>query len=121
VPYGWIARDTRPGLFRLGDQAAVIPSLAGEGIAIALASGAMAGRHWLARGADGAVAFQRELAARATRPVRTARLAWAIAENPFAAALGLALARRVPPVVRWLMQASRLEPDAPLARARAAP
>jgi flavin-dependent dehydrogenase len=43
VPYGWSARDTEPGLFRLGDQAAVIPSLAGEGIDIALASG-MAGK-----------------------------------------------------------------------------
>jgi flavin-dependent dehydrogenase len=121
VPYGWIARKTEPGLFRLGDQAAVIPSLAGEGIAIALASGAMAARFWLARGAAGAPAFQHELAARARAAVRTARLAWAIAENPFAAALGLAVGRRVPPVVRWLMEASRLAPDAPLARARAAP
>jgi flavin-dependent dehydrogenase len=121
VPYGWIARDAETGLFRLGDQAAVIPSLAGEGIAIALASGAIAARHWLARGAEGAHGFQRELAARAAGPVRTARLAWAIADNPPAAALGLALARRVPPVVRWLMQASRLAPDAPLAQPRAAP
>jgi len=121
VPYGWIARDSERGLFRLGDQAAVIPSLAGEGIAIALASGAMAARHWLEHGADGARGFQRELAARAARPVGAARLAWAIAENPFAAALGVAVARRVPPVVHWLMQASRLEPDAPLAPARAAP
>lgn len=121
VPYGWIARDTQPGVFRLGDQAAVIPSLAGEGIAIALASGALAAQHWLARGADGARAFQRELAARAARPVRTARLAWAIAEIPFAASLGLALAKRLPPLVGWLMQASRIAPDAPLAQPRAAP
>jgi len=121
VPYGWIARDTEPGLFRLGDQATVIPSLAGEGIAIALASGAMAVRHWLARGPEGAHGFQQELAARARGPVRAARLARAIAEHPFADALGLALARRVPQVLRWLMQASRLEPDAPLAQPRTAP
>ena len=121
VPYGWIARSTSPGLFRLGDQAAVIPSLAGEGIAIALASGAMAARHWLERGADGAAAYQRALAARVAEPVRTARLAWAIAERPLAASLGLAVARRVPPVLAWLMDASRLLPDAPLAQARAAP
>ncbi|HEY6816817.1 MAG TPA: FAD-dependent monooxygenase [Croceibacterium sp.] len=120
VPYGWIARDTRPGLFRLGDQAAVIPSLAGEGIAIALTSGAMAARHWLERGADGAPAFQRALATRAAGPVRTARLARAIAESPFAAALGVALAQRLPPLARWLMQASRIEPDAPLAQPLAA-
>jgi flavin-dependent dehydrogenase len=121
VPYGWIARDTEPGLFRLGDQAAVIPSLAGEGIAIALASGTLAARYWLARGADGARAFQHDMAARTAGPVRTARLAWAIAENPFATVLGIALAGRVPPVVRWLMQASRVEPDAPLAQPRPAP
>ena len=121
VPYGWFARATRPGLFRLGDQAAVIPSLAGEGISIALASGAMAARHWLARGAEAAFAYQRELAARAAGPLRTARLAWTLAEHPFAAALGLALAGRIPPVLSYLMRASRLEPDPPLAHLRAAP
>ena len=121
VPYGWIARHAQPGLFRLGDQAAVIPSLAGEGIAIALASGALAARHWFARGAEGAPAFQRELARRAAGPVRTARLARTIAESPFAAALGVGVARRFPPLVRWLMQASRVMPDAPLAQPRAAP
>jgi flavin-dependent dehydrogenase len=121
VPYSWIARATWPGLFRLGDQAAVIPSLAGEGIAIALASGAMAAQHWLERGPEGAATFQRDLATRVAAPVRTAKLAWALAETPLAASLGLALARRVPPVVGWLMRASRIEPDAPLAWARPAP
>ena len=121
VPYGWIARSTEPGLFRLGDQGAVIPSLAGEGIAIALASGAMAARHWLERGAEGAQPYQRAFAARAAAPVRAARLAWGIAERPLAAALGLAVARRVPPVVGWLMSASRVVSDAPLAQARGAP
>src|SRR3546814_8830196 len=38
VPYGWRATGTQPGVFRLGDQAGVIPSLAGEGIGIALDS-----------------------------------------------------------------------------------
>jgi flavin-dependent dehydrogenase len=121
VPYGWIARTTRPGLFRLGDQAAVIPSLAGEGIAIALASGSLAARHWLERGAAAAPDYQRALAARVAAPIRTARLAWAIAEHPLAAALGLGLAQRVPPILAWLMDASRILPDAPLAQARAAP
>ncbi|PAV67634.1 hypothetical protein WR25_10284 [Diploscapter pachys] len=39
VPYGWRERGGAAGLFRLGDQAGVIPSLAGEGMGIALASG----------------------------------------------------------------------------------
>ena len=121
VPYGWIARDTAPGVFRLGDQAAVIPSLAGEGIAIALASGALAARHWLKGGAEGAAAYQRELAALATRPVGVASVARAIAENRLAATQGIALAARVPPVLRYLMRACRLEPEPMLARSPARP
>src|SRR3546814_3428315 len=31
VPYGWRTAESAPALFRLGDQAGVIPSLAGEG------------------------------------------------------------------------------------------
>src|SRR3546814_3909256 len=49
VPYGWRATGTQPGVFRLGDQAGVIPSLAGEGIGIALASAQCAIRHWRER------------------------------------------------------------------------
>ncbi|HYD24187.1 MAG TPA: FAD-dependent monooxygenase [Croceibacterium sp.] len=116
VPYGWIARETRPGLFRLGDQAAVIPSLAGEGISIALASGAAAARHWLERGAAAAAAYQREMATRAAAPVRAARIAWALAEHPLGAALGIALAERFPPLLRTLMRASRVAPEPALAQ-----
>lgn len=44
VPYGHLPSATAdvPGLFRLGDQTAVIPSLAGDGIAIALQSAQLA-------------------------------------------------------------------------------
>src|SRR5690606_5255080 len=121
VPYGWIVRDTAPGVFRLGDQAAVIPSLAGEGIAIALTSGPLAARHWVAHGAGGAADYQRELAGRAAGPMRIARLARGAAESPLAARLGVALARRVPPVVDWLMRASRLDAEPALAPAPARP
>jgi flavin-dependent dehydrogenase len=80
VPYGWRARDTAPGLYRLGDQAAVIASLAGDGIAIALESGCQAGKAVIA--GDGAEHFQKLFARRAARPLAIAeRLRWA-AENP---------------------------------------
>ncbi|WP_439599133.1 NAD(P)/FAD-dependent oxidoreductase [Falsiroseomonas sp.] len=41
VPYGYLHRGGAgsPGLFRVGDQVAVVPSLCGDGIAMALASG----------------------------------------------------------------------------------
>ncbi|MDH7637769.1 NAD(P)/FAD-dependent oxidoreductase [Sphingomonas oryzagri] len=43
VPYGYLHRDsTDDRVFRLGDQAAVIPSFCGEGMAIALRSAALA-------------------------------------------------------------------------------
>jgi flavin-dependent dehydrogenase len=121
VPYGWLARTTDPGLFRLGDQAAVIPSLAGEGIGIALASGTMAARAWLERGAAGAGDYQQRLAAVARRPMAAGALARHLAESPLATRLGLGLARHLPRLLRTLMEASRIEPDGSLAQAPAAP
>lgn len=83
VPYGWRARDTRPGCFRIGDQAAVIASLAGDGIAIALASGRAAAKAWLGGGgAASAPAFQRAFARRAFRPIMVAEQLRHTAERP---------------------------------------
>lgn len=82
VPYGWRARDTRSGLFRLGDQAAVIPSVAGEGVGIALASAQSAVDHWLASGAEGALAHQRMFAGRAAMPLRLAGLVKGLGSRP---------------------------------------
>jgi flavin-dependent dehydrogenase len=49
VPYGWLHRaGQEPAPFRVGDQLAVIPSLCGDGVAIALASGAGAAAALLA-------------------------------------------------------------------------
>ena len=60
VPYGYqTGSPAADGLFRLGDQAAVIPSLTGDGMAIALHSGRTAAETWLA-GADSA-AYHRTL------------------------------------------------------------
>jgi flavin-dependent dehydrogenase len=89
VPYGWRARSTSPGLYRLGDQAAVIASLAGDGIAIALESGCEAAAALIGGRSSGD--FQRRFAARAAQPVAVAeRLRWA-AEHPFPRAPMMAL------------------------------
>lgn len=72
LPYGWRATRTAPGLYRLGDQAAAISSLAGEGMGIALASAASAVRHWIAHGAAGAPEWQAGFARQVRRPVATA-------------------------------------------------
>jgi flavin-dependent dehydrogenase len=92
VPYGWRARATTPGLFRLGDQAAVIASVVGDGIAIALASGRAAAQAWVAGGPAAAPAFQRAFATRAARPLALAEFARAVAERP----------RLAPPILAML-------------------
>lgn len=96
VPYGWIARQTIPGVFRLGDQAAVIPSLAGEGNGIALSSGIMAAQGWMA--GETPQAFQARLARATKRPVGIAQQLWHWGERP-GAAQALTLGVRLAP---WL-------------------
>ena len=108
VPYGFIAGAGLPGLFRLGDQAAVIPSLAGEGMGIALASGALAARHWLEGGSAAAPAFQDALARAARQPLAVAATARALAENPLAQPLALAALRMVPGLADLLMAGTRM-------------
>lgn len=74
VPYHWRATESCAGVFRLGDQAGVIASLAGEGIGIALASAADAVRCWSWGGAAAAPIFQSRFAARMRRPLAAARV-----------------------------------------------
>jgi flavin-dependent dehydrogenase len=74
LPYGYLhapGGSNPPGLFRIGDQAAVIASLTGDGVALALASAALATRSWLARG-NSAIAYHRRLAAALSCQMRLA-------------------------------------------------
>jgi len=70
VPYGYLAEPQADGLWRLGDQAAVIPSFCGDGMAMALHSGHLAAT-MLSDGAD-APAFQARLRRDTRRQVRLA-------------------------------------------------
>lgn len=108
VPYGWRAHDTAPGLFRLGDQAGVIASLAGEGVGIAIASGTRAAHMLIAGGPDAAQAYQRALARRLRGPVRTAEGLRAIGERPAVAPLLAAAMRAAPGLARLLARATRI-------------
>jgi flavin-dependent dehydrogenase/2-polyprenyl-3-methyl-5-hydroxy-6-metoxy-1,4-benzoquinol methylase len=82
IPYGWRAADTAPGLFRLGDQGACVPSLAGEGMGIAIESGLRAASAWLRGGPEAAVAYQHRLAADLHRPFAVAGAIRRAAERP---------------------------------------
>lgn len=106
VPYGWIARATGEGLYRLGDQAAVIPSLAGEGMAIAMTSGEAAARAWLA--GESAPRYQRGFARRAARPVRIAEAVWRLAESGAGARVLASLTGGLPALARAAMALTRI-------------
>jgi flavin-dependent dehydrogenase len=70
IPYGYICPGARDGLWRLGDQAAVIPSFSGDGISIALHSAHVAALDFLeGRSAD---EFHRRLSVQLRRPVGAA-------------------------------------------------
>ncbi len=75
TPYGHLHRSARqapPDLFRLGDQACVVPSLAGDGMAIALQSAMAATSTWL--GGGNAADYHARFARQARAPMRFASL-----------------------------------------------
>lgn len=106
IPYGWRATGTVPGVYRLGDQAGVIPSLAGEGMGIALTSGVLAAEAVLA--GTGAEAFQRNLAHRTLRPIAVAHAILAAAERPAAAPLLVRTMGFAPGLATLLARATRV-------------
>jgi len=108
VPYGWRAAATEAGVFRLGDQAAVIASLAGDGVAIALGSGRAAAEQYLRDGPAGAASYQRAFAARAARPLRIASTLRTLGENPRLAPPLTALFGRIPAAAALLARLTRI-------------
>ncbi|MBU6166734.1 MAG: FAD-binding protein [Alphaproteobacteria bacterium] len=111
VPYGHLARPAGDGLWRLGDQAAVIPSFCGDGMGIALTSGRLAAE-LLAAGA-GADRFQAELLARTRRPVGLAMAALRLARFPLGRLAALAGLAAIPGALGLLARLTRVaDPNA---------
>ena len=104
VPYGWRVRRGAAGLFRLGDQAGVIPSLAGEGMGIAIASGIAAAAAYGAGGTDAAAAWQHGFARRIARPIGVASLVRVLGEGRLAPAIGFAPRG----MIEWIAHATRI-------------
>nr|WP_245214818.1 FAD-dependent monooxygenase [Pararoseomonas indoligenes] len=108
VPYGFRHRDgpsPDPGLYRVGDQFAVVPSLAGDGVAMALAGGEEAARAILA--GRPAPACHAALDHRLDRPMRWAGL---LARGLDRAPGALALAARLSPALARLAAAQTRMP-----------
>ncbi|HEX4738087.1 MAG TPA: FAD-dependent monooxygenase [Allosphingosinicella sp.] len=94
VPYGWRAATTTSGIYRVGDQAVVIASLAGDGIAIALTSGKAAAE--AIADEQEAEDYQRAFSRQARRPIEAAEaLRWA-AEHPAPRRIAMGVLKRAP-------------------------
>ena len=119
VPYGFVheaAADDPPGLFRLGDQMAVIPSFSGDGISMALHTGFAAAAALLAGG--GAAAFHADMRNTLARPVRLASAlyhfgSWRLGPWRLGQSALIGLGRLAPAVLQAATGATRV-PEAAL-------
>ncbi|MBV9251438.1 MAG: FAD-dependent monooxygenase [Acetobacteraceae bacterium] len=99
MPYGYVHRvPGLPGLFRLGDQACVIPSFTGDGVAIALHSGVMAADAWL--NGESASVYQARLARLVAWQMRRALLVQGCLQGPHLSAMAVPVARSFPGLLR---------------------
>lgn len=96
IPYGYLRRSTRDGLYCIGDQAAVIPSFTGDGISIALHTAHCAVAAYLAK--ETASLFQAKLRSELLIQMRLAEFAADGLNNSLARAV-LPLCLRVWPGV----------------------
>ena len=118
IPYGHVAATAEDGLWRLGDQAAVIPSFAGDGLGIALHSAHAAAAAYLA--GNGAAAFQRQLAIDLGPRVKGAALLSRLLVQPWAQGLAMGLTRLRPQLLSAAAAHTRI-PKKALERLRPAP
>lgn len=107
TPYGYVHRPgaERPGLYRLGDQMAVTPSLVGDGIAIALHSGVLAAS--LHDKAHAAI-YHREALKHFRGAVRRAELLAGLLSFEKGRRLAFWLATHRPELVTNIIQSTRL-------------
>jgi flavin-dependent dehydrogenase len=109
IPYGYMSNRNR-GAWCVGDQAAVIPSFTGDGMAIALHSGALAAEIYLDGGS--ADQHQRMLRAQLRRGMSTATwLSRAMVTNAGQALAPLAFAV-LPQAIGWIAKSTRVPHDA---------
>jgi flavin-dependent dehydrogenase len=108
IPYGHVAKVGR-GPWLLGDQAAVIPSFAGDGIAIALHSARLAADIHLAGGT--ADEFQRQLAREVAGQVRRATWLSRLLVHPAGRSVAVAAARVWPDIVAGVARSTRIPGD----------
>jgi flavin-dependent dehydrogenase len=114
IPYGFLHRESpgadETGLFRLGDQVAVIPSLTGDGVAIALHSGTLAAEAWL--GGEGSPTYHRRLASELGGQMRLAGLLHGAGTASALQAVTILVAGWFPGLLRHAARGTRLRRQA---------
>jgi len=103
---GHLWRESEPRTYRVGDRLAHIPPFTGDGLAIALASGALAAEH-IRRGQPPA-AYQAAARRLAGRPVRLAALVSGLAKSRPGRTLLLGTSAHVPGLVGAIVRGTRL-------------
>jgi flavin-dependent dehydrogenase len=109
IPYGYVHaahRNEAPGLFRIGDQSAVIASFTGDGVALALGSAMLAAETWLTRG--NAAAYHRAWAGQLRRQMRIASVLHRACLTPIAQPWLLRACRAFPDVIRLAASFTRM-------------
>ena len=110
VPYGFVHRDEASGadagLYRVGDQLAVIPSFTGDGLAIALVTGSCAARAIASQ--ETPRAFHSAMRARLARPMRVAGTVSRAIGSPFGRAAVVWPARLLPQIFTLVAAATRI-------------
>ena len=109
IPYGHLSSHAA-GLWRLGDQAAVIPSFAGDGMSIALHSAALAAETYLAGG--GPEQFSRRLHDQLRPAMSLAVFVARLLLSGAGRTLAPAALSFFPPALGWIASQTRVPPHA---------
>jgi flavin-dependent dehydrogenase len=112
IPYGHVQRAPE-NLWRLGDQAAVLPSFAGDGIALALHSARLAARHFLA--GDAPAAYRRAFARDIGPQMRRATVLSRLGLHPWGQKLLVNALRLRPKLIGAMARATRIPAHALIA------
>jgi len=111
IPYGHlISSHPAPGLWALGDQAAVIPSFTGDGMSIALHSAALATGMFLSGAAP--AAYQHTLARQLGRGMKLATVLSLASVHPISRAAAPWALSLFPQALNWIASATRIPPAA---------
>jgi len=105
IPYGYLIRESG-GLWCVGDQAAVIPSFTGDGISIALHSGALAAQMFVE--GQSAADYNRALRMQLTGPMNLATWLSRAAVTAAGRATALAALTLAPNAMCWVAESTRI-------------